>query len=105
MGYPTKIATCCYCGTRAALVLTGDVSHELACRSCGAPLHMFKRLPLATTGARELIERPKPGKWKLDKPAKPPKAPKPKKGKKKRRKGLFKSVLEEAFDIVEDIFD
>ena len=38
MGYPTKIATCCYCGTRAALVLTGKHRHELSCSGCGAPL-------------------------------------------------------------------
>jgi hypothetical protein len=32
-----KIATCCYFGTRAALVLD-RARHELACSSCGAPL-------------------------------------------------------------------
>lgn len=105
MGYPTKIATCCYCGTRAALILKGNISHELACKSCGAPLHELKRLPIERTGDRELIERPKPTKWKLDKSIKSSKPPKPKKPKKKPRKSLFKSVLEEAFDIVEDIFD
>ena len=48
--HPTnKIATCCYCGTRAALVLTGEVRHELACASCGAPLHDIR---LARTAAR-----------------------------------------------------
>ena len=41
----TKIATCTYCGTRAALVLKGNTRHELACQACGAPLHDLKRLP------------------------------------------------------------
>lgn len=39
-----KIATCCYCGTRAVLVLD-RVRHELACAGCGAPLHDLKSLP------------------------------------------------------------
>ena len=41
-----KIATCCYCGTRAALKLGGSVQHELACSSCGAPLHDLKMMPV-----------------------------------------------------------
>lgn len=41
-----KIATCCYCGTKAALVLRGKDSYELNCGSCGAPLHDLKRLPV-----------------------------------------------------------
>jgi len=41
-----KIATCCYCGTKAALILRGKDSHELSCGSCGAPLHDLKRLPV-----------------------------------------------------------
>ena len=98
MGYPTKIATCCYCGTRAALVLHGKTTHELACSSCGAPLHELKRLPIDRTGDRELVERRPAPHWKAEKKRKPKKS-------KKRRKSLFKSVLEEAFDVIEDIFD
>jgi len=41
-----KIATCCYCGMKAALVLRGKDSHELSCGSCGAPLYDLKRLPV-----------------------------------------------------------
>ena len=41
-----KIATCSYCGTKAALVLRGKDSHELSCGSRGAPLHDLKRLPV-----------------------------------------------------------
>lgn len=40
----TKIATCSYCGTRAALVLIHAARHELACSACGAPLHEMKWL-------------------------------------------------------------
>jgi hypothetical protein len=39
-----KIATCCYCGTRAALVLD-RVRHELACSRCAAPLLEMKAMP------------------------------------------------------------
>ena len=44
MPQSSKIATCCYCGSRAALVLKGKVRHELACSNCGAPLHEMKML-------------------------------------------------------------
>ena len=96
MGYPTKIATCCYCGTRAALVLTGKHRHELSCSGCGAPLHDLKMLPKDRTGDREILhDRPrKSGK---------PRSEKPKK--KKSRKFTFGKILEEAFDTIEDIFD
>ena len=40
----TKIATCCYCGTKAALVLRGQDKHELTCSNCGAPLRSLKML-------------------------------------------------------------
>ena len=45
-----KIATCCYCGTRAALILRGKERHELACSTCGAPLHEMKMLRDLTLG-------------------------------------------------------
>ena len=51
-----KIATCCYCGTRAALVLTGRDRHELACSSCGAPLHDLKMLKAAHPGRSGLVK-------------------------------------------------
>ena len=73
MGYPTKIATCCYCGTRAALVLSGKTRHELACSSCGAPLHELKKLPCDRRGDRELVERVKPAYSKSKKRPKPSK--------------------------------
>ena len=63
----TKIATCCYCGTRAALVLSGRERHELACSNCGAPLHDLKMLPKRadagagrTSASTATPARPKP---------------------------------------------
>lgn len=104
MPHGTKIATCCYCGTRAALVLKGSVRHELACSACGAPLHHLKMLRSDTVGDRELRPRPKPARPMQaaysDRPVKPKKN-KPR----KRRKGLVAKIFEEAFDVIEDIFD
>ena len=102
MAYSTKIATCCYCGTRAALVL-GKARHELSCSKCGAPLHELKRLTQDHPGKAELI-RPSA----VRKTSKtPPKKMKPKKRTKqrKRRKGFMQNLFEEAFDVIEDIFD
>lgn len=93
MGYPNKIVTCCYCGTRAALVLKGKTRHELACSTCGAPLHDLKMIPKQARGDLELV-RPSS----LRKPAQ---SAKPKKNKWKKRKKWF----EDAFDLIEDIFD
>ncbi|PRY94802.1 hypothetical protein BCF33_0402 [Hasllibacter halocynthiae] len=108
----TKIATCCYCGTRAALRFDRG-RHELVCASCGAPLHEMKALkkghenaprhdliqPSAVRGtawaaaAAGLAGAALEGKGR-------------KKGKKgKRRKSFGKKLFEEAFDFVEDIFD
>jgi transcription initiation factor IIE alpha subunit len=92
-----KIATCCYCGTRAALVFKGAGRHELACSACGAPLHELKQMPSA---ARKQ-ERVKVVHVPVYRDSKPPK---PKK-KKKRRKSWSRRFAEEFFDVVEDIFD
>lgn len=103
-----KIATCCYCGARAALVLAGKDRHELSCSSCGAPLHDLKMLrkdngagagPGAAKAPRPARSAPRPVH---------PKQPHPKavkKGKRKKRKGLLREIFEEAFDVIEDIFD
>lgn len=86
---PPKIATCCYCGTRAALVLKGAKQHELSCSSCGAPLHNLKMMPKAKTSES------RSGKYaKFDKPRK-----------KKKNKGMFSRILDEAWDAIEDVFD
>ncbi len=101
-----KIATCCYCGTRATLVLTGKVRHELACSNCGAPLHDLKMLRADHGGQRELV-KPSPVRVPNARPTKPDAAARKRKG--KRRKGFmrraFEEVLDEAWDLVEDIFD
>jgi len=99
-----KIATCCYCGTRAALILRGKDRHELACSSCGAPLHNLKMLPIGperVTARAATPTRPEP---KAVHPKQP--HPKPRKVKKrKKRKGLFRHLAEEIWDEIEDIFD
>ncbi len=94
-----KIATCCYCGTRAALVLRGKDRHELACSNCGAPLHDLKMLRRDHDGHAGLV-----------KPSRVRGAPKPKHAprkqkKRKRRKSIKRKIFEEAWDILEDIFD
>ncbi|MCL3882346.1 hypothetical protein [Marivita sp. GX14005] len=112
MPHAPKIATCCYCGTRTALVLRGKDRHELSCASCGAPLHDMKMLRRDAVEAR--VARPehypdRPVRQRKRAPAPdwnrgPRKGYKTRKNRKK-RKGLAVRVLEEAFDIIEDIFD
>lgn len=113
----TKIATCCYCGTRAALVLRGERRHELSCASCGAPLHDMKLMPTAKLADYETPRAgslpKKPGRSDKRKGA----TPNPlwemqpggdgrrKKKKKKKSKRGVSWFLDEAFDALEDIFD
>lgn len=99
-----KIATCCYCGSRAALILRGKDRHELCCSNCGAPLHDLKMLPKASvraTAPTATPARPRP------KPVHPKQPhPRPRKVQKRRkRKGLFSKIVEEIWDEIEDIFD
>ncbi|MCK0149051.1 hypothetical protein MWU54_03370 [Marivita sp. S6314] len=106
----TKIATCCYCGTRAALVLRGKERHELSCAACGAPLHDMKMLRSdaveTPVSSRDYApNRPKPKKRKAGVTPLPAWERKPGAGKKKKRKTLAKRFFEEAFDVIEDIFD
>ena len=104
----TKIATCSYCGTRAALVLTGKTRHELACSACGAPLHELKMLK-ASDATRPVAKKVKKTKqpevgatplpvWER------PRFEAPRK-KKKKKKSLGHKIFSEAFDILDDIFD
>ncbi|QFT73673.1 hypothetical protein [Ruegeria sp. THAF33] len=90
---PSKIATCCYCGTRAALVLRGKERHELSCSSCGAPLHDLKMLPKRKAApaktVRSAVSHSPPRKTK----------------RKKKKKSMFSRVFDEAWDVIEDIFD
>ena len=94
----TKVATCCYCGTRAALVLTGRDRHELSCSACGAPLHDLKMLPKSKVGKgeRDLVDRSA---------YRQPNPRKPKKSKKKKRISTASWLFEELGDLVEEIFD
>lgn len=108
MTYPTKIATCCYCGTRAALTLGGDASHhELVCANCGAPLHELKMLrkPQKPEKTRARRAAPHPGAAPLGVASMA--RPKPRKVKKKakRKSKRMSKIWDEAFDLIEDIFD
>ncbi|MGV6838920.1 MAG: hypothetical protein ACWA40_01860 [Planktomarina sp.] len=107
MGPETKIATCCYCGTRAALVLKGDKTHELACSSCGAPLHELKHMLLHHPDAKHSTVKPSRIRVRPDDPIKGYKwdKKKPKKSKKKKKKSLGAWILSELMDEIEDIFD
>ena len=103
-----KIATCCYCGTRAVLVLD-RARHELSCSACGAPLHDMKMMPQAKA---EPVARPAPAVSLPRAKAKTRSRPdyedrrKPyRKEKKRKRKPLTRKLFEELWDVVEDIFD
>lgn len=94
--------TCCYCGTRAALVLREKGRHELSCASCAAPLHQLKMLPKQRVQDHETvrmsaIRKPKMQAERYEKRSKPRKG--------KRRKGWVKWMLEEAWDTVEDVVE
>lgn len=95
MSHPSKIATCCHCGTRAVLKL-GEGHHTLTCRACGAPLNRLKALPQPVQA--RAVTHQAPAKLRGMTKAKPVKRRKP-------RKSLFRRFAEEAFDLVEDIFD
>nr|WP_217353408.1 hypothetical protein [Ruegeria arenilitoris] len=74
------------------MVLKGRQRHELSCSSCGAPLHNLKMIPVKKASdlqTRHSIPMQKPKK----------------KSYKKRKKGLFSRVLDEAWDVIEDVFD
>ena len=96
----TKIATCCYCGTRAALVLDRG-RHELACSSCGAPLHELKQL------RPEAVDRdaPRHRPTSSEKEAKTRAKALRKAQKKRSKKSLGKKAAKGLFDLLEDIFD
>ena len=91
-----KIATCCYCGTRAALVLTENGRHELSCSACGAPLHNMKQLRQDHTLDKNRVGPPR----KRDEMK-----PKSHKRRKKKKKSFGSWAFEQAFDLLEDIID
>ncbi len=107
MPYQTKIATCSYCGSRQTLQLSARNGHELACGSCGAPLHEMKWLKADrdTSKAKRSPRKPAPHGY-PGAHGRQEDHPDPRKRKRrKKRKGLFREVFEEAFDVLEDIFD
>lgn len=73
------------------LVLSGKDRHELSCSGCGAPLRELKMLRADRAAGAAPV------------PSRSPKSAKRKKT--KRRKGLMTRVLDEAWDLVEDILD
>ena len=104
MPHQPKIATCCYCGTRAALVLSGKTRHELACSNCGAPLHDLKMIRSDARGDRELVHpsplrsyppRPRRAEPKLIDPRRKP----------KKRRSLGQRFMHELKDLAEDVFE
>ena len=96
----TKIATCCYCGSRAALSLTGETRHELACGTCGAPISRLKMLRKdaepAPSPAPRSSARTAPTARQADSRARK---------KPKKKKSLSRKMLGEVWDVIEDIFD
>ncbi|PUB13627.1 hypothetical protein [Yoonia sediminilitoris] len=96
-----KVATCCYCGTKAALVLRGKSRHELTCGQCGAPLRRMKMLKTQPEQATAHAATPaRPNHRTRPAAARPAQPRKP-----RRRKSLFQKVVSEIWDEIEDIFD
>ncbi|WP_294613129.1 hypothetical protein [uncultured Roseovarius sp.] len=95
-----KIATCSYCSTRAALVLDRG-RHELICASCGAPLHDMKALHKPAERARAHTGRARP----MPPPHQDNGPERPVRKRRKPRRGFARKMLEEIWDVVEDIFD
>ena len=97
----TKIATCCYCGRRQTLTFTARDGHELACGACGAPIHEMKWLkpPEKRSKAKRSPQQAAPHGFGL------PERELKSRRKKKKRTPLWKKAMEEAFDVIEDIFD
>ncbi|MBE9636564.1 hypothetical protein [Salipiger mangrovisoli] len=102
------IATCCYCGSRAALVLNGTQRHELSCASCGAPLRQLKNLKSETgrgaTGPAPWQARPLPDPSKAQRKADKAMRKMAQKPRKKRRSPAQRAARG-IFDLLEDIFD
>ena len=82
-----KSATCCFCGRRTVLVLSARAGHELACASCGAPLHVMKPLRTGTVGQGKRDPLPPATKGR------------------RRRKTSWVELVKDIVDEIEDIFD
>lgn len=79
--------------------------HELACASCGAPLHDLKLIPVARA-ERPAVTHQKPARRAaVMTPKRVRKKHKPTKRRKSWFGERFKDIAEDLFDVVEDIFD
>ncbi len=99
----TKITTCCYCGTRAALVLRGKTHHELSCSTCGAPIQALKMLPTQKEPAQPVKKMKAPQRPQSFFSAPNKKVSKPRK--RKRFKSFKRRLWDEFWDEIEDLFD
>lgn len=99
----TKIATCCYCGTKAVLKLRGTTQHELTCATCGAPLRALKMLPKSRS-ADKAAAKPEP---KIEHRQQAKKSEKPYKSRKSRRpkKRFGRKAVAGFWDLLEDVVD
>tara|TARA_R110000796_G_C14515422_1_gene430328 strand:- start:203 stop:490 length:288 start_codon:yes stop_codon:yes gene_type:complete len=95
LNYPTKIATCCFCGSKAALTL-GEGRHELSCAKCGAPLHDLKSFAVKQPAkeARPVLRQFSEIKQKRVKQKRV-----------KKKKSWLQKLAHEVVDAVEDVFD
>ena len=104
MAHQTKIATCSYCGRRQTLKPMARDGHELACGACGAPLHEMKWLKAPEPGRKVKRSPPRPAPHGNMADVRAGREV-PQRRRRKKRKSLLKKVFEEAFDVIEDIFD
>lgn len=81
--------------------MLGEDRHELKCAGCGAGLHDLKMLPKgAVDPAAHKTQRSGKAQQHWEKKSDPRR-----KKKKKSKKSFGKRFFEEAFDVLEDIFD
>ncbi len=103
----TKITTCCYCGTRAALVLRGKDRHELACSNCGAPIHTMKMLPKTAERSQTPVVMDRGARCRKSKKRYEhyEEYPVSRPGKRRKSKGFGRKVMSGLWDIIEDVVD
>lgn len=77
-------------------MLRGRERHELSCATCGAPLHDLKMLPQPRQKTVKKTHSQAPRRYEPRKTSK---------RKIKKRKSLFSRLVEEAWDVVDDVFD
>lgn len=108
-----KIATCCYCGTRAVLRFDRG-RHELVCRACGAPLHNMKAMPQAAPApapaqaprsANRPVKRYSGTAQKQPSRYREADHEEDYKYRGRKRKSVRRRIFEDLWDVVEDIFD